>query len=173
MYKKRGGADVSIEIPVLQKDFLDTLNLQTDSCIYTFLHTIRAYSVFARESVKRNCDVNFQRLGMLILLRAEGNGMSQTQLAEELCVKPSSVASMLNNMEKEELIIRKSDGEDKRVKRIYFTETGKKISDDAFKYMIGIAHDFFFDFTDEEKKRFMFLMKKMENNIKQTPIGQK
>lgn len=154
-----------MDIPMVQKDLLDSLNLQTDSCMYSFLHMMRAYSMFAHNAIKEKSDVNFQRVGMLMLLRTEGNGMSQTQIADELCVKPSSVASMLNNMEKEGLIVRKSDNDDKRVKRIYLTENGKKISDDAFKYIVGFEHDFFFNFTEDEQKQFVMLMKKMGNNM--------
>lgn len=155
------------EMVSVRKDLLDTLNLQDDSCMYSFLHMMRAYSMFAHEAIKENSNVNFQRVGMLMLLRAEGSEMNQVQLADELCVKPSSVTSMLNNMEKEGLIVRKSDNDDKRVKRIYLTENGKKISDDAFKYIVGVGHDFFFNFTEDEQKQFVMLMKKMENNMLQ------
>ena len=134
---------------MIKDDLFESLGLNSGSCMYGFLHMMRAYSRFAYDGVKNRSDINMQRVGMIMILRAEGNGMSQSQLAEALCVKPSSVASMLKNMEKDDLIVRKADSEDKRINRIYFTEKGKKISDEAANYIFGTGNDFFFNFTDE------------------------
>lgn len=152
-------------ILMIRPEILDELKLKTGSCMYSLLHMMRAYGMFTREAIRKYIDLNVQRVGMLILLRSEGNGISQAQLADELCVKPSSVTSMLNNMEKEDLIVRKNDAADKRIKRIYFTEKGEKISEEAFKYITGVSYDFFCDFTDDEKKQFIFLLNKVEKNI--------
>lgn len=150
---------------MIRQGLIETLNLNPDSCMYSFLHMMRVYSMYVHDAVKSNSDINMQRIGMLLMLRNEGGGLSQADIAEELCVKPSSVTSMLNNMEKDGVITRENDASDKRIKRTYLTEKGIKISDEVLKYVVNTSDDFFASFTKTEKKQFIEFMTKMESNI--------
>lgn len=150
---------------MIRQGLIDALNLKQNSCMYSFLHMMRVYSMYVHDAVKNNPDVNMQRIGMLLMLRNEADGMSQADIAEALCVKPSSVTSMLNNMEKDGVITRISDTTDKRIKRTYLTDKGIEISDKVLKYIVNTSDDFFTSFTDTEKHQFMDFMTKMEKNI--------
>lgn len=150
---------------MIRQELIETLNLAKNSCMYAFLHMMRVYSMYVHDAVKDNPDINMQRIGMLLMLRAEGDGVSQADIAQALCVKPSSVTSMLNNMEKDGVIIRKSDEKDKRIKRTYLTEKGIKTSEEVLRYIVNTSDDFFENFSEEENELYIQLIKKMEGNI--------
>lgn len=150
---------------MIRQKLPDVLDLASNSCMYTFLHMMRVYSMYVHDAVRNKPDINMQRIGMLLMLRAEGDGVSQADIAEALCVKPSSVTSMLNNMEKDGVITRISDEKDKRIKRTYLTGKGIKTSEEVLKYIVNTSDDFFENFSEEEKERYIQLIKKMEGNI--------
>ena len=61
-----------------------------------------------------------------ILYRQEG--LSQREICSRLCIKPSTVTVSLQRMEKAALIYRVADAKDKRIQRIYLTDSGKKFT---------------------------------------------
>lgn len=62
---------------------------------------------------------------VLAVLKLE-DGLTQNYLAEILALKPGSLAELLKKMEIKGEINRQTDEQDKRVKRVYLTEDGKK-----------------------------------------------
>lgn len=54
-------------------------------------------------------------------------GGAQSELAEALCVDPSTVAKMLVRLERDAVIERRPDAQDGRVSRVYLTGRGKAL----------------------------------------------
>ena len=65
-------------------------------------------------------------LGILIYLTFHNDGVTSGQLSEVLHVSTGRVASALKSLEKKELIIRRSDGVDKRRVNVYITDKGRQ-----------------------------------------------
>nr|WP_232850426.1 MarR family winged helix-turn-helix transcriptional regulator [Enterococcus innesii] len=84
---------------------------------------------FISEASNAFMSQNNQRLSgqqrVLAVLNLE-DGLVQNYLAEVLDLRPSSLAELLKKMENSGDIQRKEDAADKRIKRIYLTETGQK-----------------------------------------------
>ncbi len=84
---------------------------------------------FISEASNAFMSQNNQRLSgqqrVLAVLNLE-DGLVQGYLAEVLDLRPSSLAELLKKMENSGDIQRKEDAADKRIKRIYLTETGRK-----------------------------------------------
>lgn len=57
----------------------------------------------------------------------EQDGLTQSQLVEQMCVQPATISKMLDRMEKSGLAVRRADAEDNRVSRVYLTEQGKNL----------------------------------------------
>ena len=57
----------------------------------------------------------------------EQDGLTQSQLVEQLCVQPATISKMLDRMEKGGLVVRRPDAEDSRVSRVFLTEQGKSL----------------------------------------------
>lgn len=68
---------------------------------------------------------------MLNLYRREG--ISQQELARKLLVGRSNMSMLLPQLEKRGLIERRSDSQDKRVLRLFLTEDGKAITEQAME----------------------------------------
>jgi DNA-binding MarR family transcriptional regulator len=96
---------------------------------------------------KENIDVTPQQWAVLTYLWNE-EGISQQNLANAFSKDKTSMTRLLNNMEKNELIIRKQDAEDKRNKKIYLTLKSKLIKKNTIKIaektlmetLVGIDH---------------------------------
>lgn len=106
----------------------------------------RASVSFATKNKKR-----FSGRQRIINILGKENGMMQSQLAEILDVRPSSLAEMIKKMEADGDVKREADESDGRIKRVYLTDAGKeKIvessdSDDEF------SNRFFAGLSDQEK----------------------
>lgn len=98
---------------------------------------------------------------VLAVLKLE-DGLTQNYLAEILALKPGSLAELLKKMEAKDVIKRETDTQDKRVKRVYLTEAGKKAVariDEAQKEQDTSA--FFAGLTDEEQETFSKYLEKI------------
>jgi MarR family transcriptional regulator, organic hydroperoxide resistance regulator len=62
---------------------------------------------------------------MMLLRLWPGDGMAQSQLAEEMCVQPATLTKMIDRVERSGLVLRRPDAEDQRISRVYLTDTGR------------------------------------------------
>ena len=92
-------------------------------------------------------------------------GISQGKLAEKIFVSPSTLATMLNRMEKKGLIIRVPDAHDRRVKNVFLSPDGlvKRKRFDTF--MKGVNLGYFKDFSKEEEEVLTLLIEKLIHNM--------
>src|SRR5579859_4818176 len=54
------------------------------------------------------------------------DGMTQSEIAEQLAVQGATVTNMLQRMEETGLVTRRRDAEDNRLVRVYLTEAGRE-----------------------------------------------
>ncbi len=64
---------------------------------------------------------------MVLVHLWQQNGVTQSELADQLCVEAPTVTRMLQRMEREELVTRRADPDDARVSRVYLTAKGRAI----------------------------------------------
>src|SRR5688500_15336345 len=69
---------------------------------------------------------------MFQLWREEG--VTHSQLAEQMCLEPPTITKMLQRMESSGLVERRQDSDDARVSRVYLTERGRGLE----KGVIGV-----------------------------------
>ena len=55
------------------------------------------------------------------------DGLTHTEVAENLCVQPATLTKMLDRLVKTGLVQRKMDPDDQRVSRVYLTEKGRQL----------------------------------------------
>ena len=92
----------------------------------------RACQLMQQSLARSLADLNIKppHLDILVnLYRFEG--ISQQELARKLLVGRSNMSMLLPQMEKRGLILRRDDERDKRVLRLYLTQEGRKLSEDA------------------------------------------
>jgi len=93
------------------------------------------------------------------------DGQSQKDLADKLRIKPATITTMINRMEKSELLTRKQDEQDQRVSRVYITEKGRETCERLKSVMRAINGECFSNFTEEEKILLRRLFLQMRDNL--------
>ncbi len=94
-------------------------------------------------------DLKPPHLDILVnLFRFEG--ISQQELARKLLVGRSNMSMLLPQMEKRGLIERRGDRQDKRVLRLYLTEEGRRITQDAMTIQTALIDRMLSDAPIEE-----------------------
>lgn len=96
---------------------------------------------------------------VLMILENE-DGMIQSQLAEILDLRPSSLAELLKKMENNGDITRIADEQDKRLKRVYLTESGRQKAA-VNKDQKNTNESFFAGLSEEEQQQFSDYLNKI------------
>ena len=89
----------------------------------------------------------------------------QKDLAEIMNIKDSTVARLIDRMEKEEQVKRIKDDVDKRVTYIELTPKGKKRIEELLPEGEKMSKIFSRNITDDEFNVFLSVLSKMEDNI--------
>lgn len=90
----------------------------------------------------------------------EKDGQTQKQLVVKLDVEQATMANTLARMERDGLIIRKEHPEDGRAKLVQLTPKARSIRDQAYVAANETNAEATRDFSDEERRQFLHLMRK-------------
>ncbi|WP_429084886.1 MarR family winged helix-turn-helix transcriptional regulator [Brassicibacter mesophilus] len=94
------------------------------------------------------------------------NNISQKELADRMHIKESTVARLIDRMEREELVERRQSEDDRRVINLVLTDKGyeyrKKLLPEGERFNDIVSQNI----TEEEMKLFCLILEKMVNNIK-------
>lgn len=108
---------------------------------YNFNDSIGFIIVKAGRLIENRLRLNFEKANIKITPQQwsvlthlwNTDGISQQNLADAFSKDKTSMTRLLNNMEKNELIIRKQDVIDKRNKKIFLTNYSKLLKKDTIK----------------------------------------
>ena len=95
----------------------------------------------------------------------EGETISQCELAEKMGIKASSVARLIDRMEREEYVLRKRSQEDKRRVDLYITDKGKELREKLLPEGEKMSKLVSKGISDEEIEIFKKVLKKMSINL--------
>ncbi|WP_422479986.1 MarR family winged helix-turn-helix transcriptional regulator [Pleomorphochaeta sp. DL1XJH-081] len=124
----------------------------------TRLRFVRAHALFGSLGIHPS---QFHLLSLL----AKAEGLNQTEIANHLFVKASTLTVMLGRLEKATLVTRYKDPLDARVFRVRITELGRSLLEEAAERFYQIEQETFANFTDEERMQFEELAKKIRDNL--------
>jgi DNA-binding MarR family transcriptional regulator len=95
----------------------------------------------------------------------ENEGITHSELAERSCVQPATITNALKRMEKAGLVERRSDEKDQRVSRVYLTDAGRGIREEAEQVWRGMEAQAFADLSEEEHAALQELLAKIQDNL--------
>lgn len=104
---------------------------------------------------------NRQGARSLLFLLWEEDGLTNSEIAEKLDVKPSSVTNMVKKLDKKEMIKRVQDEQDKRVTRIFLTEKGRELEEGQKNHQDEISEELFDFLSEEEKSNLIAILKRI------------
>ncbi len=128
----------------------------------------------AHLAFKKNIEMGLKNYGLnpgnpkIILYIAEHEGCSQKELAEYCFVESATLSSVLSKMEKNGLIERRHQGNDRRAYAIYPTQEGQhvfKAVKEQFEDTVSTALS---GFTRKEAKEFRAYLQRVTENLEST-----
>lgn len=91
----------------------------------------------------------------------------QRDIEKQFSIGRSTVTTIIQLMEKRDLIHRESVEKDARLKKVLLTEKGFKHHDLVEESIYGIHRQIMMDISEEEKRLFLDIVQKMEQNLKE------
>ena len=123
------------------------------------MRQLRFISSASNAFMSQRQKLNGQQRVLAILAREDG--LIQSQLAEILDIRPSSLAELMKKMENSVDVSRKEEAQDKRIKRVFLTEKGKQKAQ-SFNHVGEDRSDVFFaGLTKEEQEQFSDYLQKI------------
>jgi DNA-binding MarR family transcriptional regulator len=101
----------------------------------------------------------------LLSIISRKNGASQSELAEEMDVRPSSMTETLLKMEEAGLITRKQDENDQRIMRVFLAEAGEKAVQQSNIAALDLTTGLFNGLTSEEQVQMLSLIEKLSASL--------
>lgn len=93
------------------------------------------------------------------------DGMTQSEIAQQLSVQGATVTDMLQRMEEASLVTRRRDPEDNRLVRVYLTDTGREKERSITEQFLKLEGAIFENFDDDERAQMRLFLNRMLNNI--------
>ena len=125
-------------------------------------------------AINRKLSRNFRQNGIeitpeqwtILLSLWEKDGITQQDLCNATFKDKPSMTRLIDNMEKQHLVVRISDKKDKRTNLVYLTKTGKELESQSFKIAISTLHEALQGISVEELKIGQEVLRKIFTNTK-------
>ena len=95
----------------------------------------------------------------------EKEGITHSELAEQLHVRPATVTNALKRMERAGFVERRQDTEDQRVSRVYLTDAGRNIRDAVEGVWHELEEQTFAGFSSEDGALLNQFLLRIRNNL--------
>lgn len=92
-------------------------------------------------------------------------GMTQSEIADQLSVQGATVTNMLQRMEETGLVTRQRDVEDNRLVRVYLTDEGKNKERSIVQQFVKVEETMFEGLTQEDRASLRRMLRLMLDNI--------
>lgn len=102
----------------------------------------------------------------LLRLIKENDGLTNSEIAEQLDIRPSSVSAGLARLEEDGFITRETSEDDKRVTHIHLTDDGKKFIETMKANRQQLRDGLFDGISEEEQDQLITSLTKLVENVK-------
>lgn len=137
-----------------------------------FLHDFIGYRILQIHRAHRSrAEAALHELGlhtgqeMLLLRLWNEEGLTQSELVDQLCVEPPTVTKTLHRLEKAGYVERRQDPEDARVSRVYLTPKGRSLEAPVKKIWEDLEALTQQGLSEVEKALLRRLLDQISNNI--------
>jgi MarR family transcriptional regulator, organic hydroperoxide resistance regulator len=116
------------------------------------------------DSFMDQVDMHRAQAILLCTLKAQ-DGMSQTEIAEQLSVQGATITNMLQRMEEANLVLRRRDPDDNRLVRVYLTDAGREKEQAISEQFQQLEAKIFEGMTEEDQKTLRRLLMHLLGNM--------
>lgn len=107
---------------------------------------------------------------LALLRRAEPAFLSPLQVAQQLMTSQSGMTGKLDRLERQALIQRTPDAEDRRAIRLGITDSGRALIENAFTTSLAVYQSMLDEFTGTEVKDLEALLEKLLTRLDQLSV---
>jgi len=93
------------------------------------------------------------------------DGQAQTEIAHSTIKDKTTVARLIDRMEKKQLVVRKSSPEDGRVKEIYLTQKGQSLKEKLIPIAVNVLLQGTTDIEESDLKITLKVLSQFEQNL--------
>jgi MarR family transcriptional regulator for hemolysin len=93
------------------------------------------------------------------------SGLTQRELADKIGIESPTLVPIIDKMEEDGYIQRKSDTEDRRIKRIYTTSKTNSLWDSMMECAMHLRKIYMKDVSEQEIKSALQVIKKLTDNL--------
>jgi DNA-binding MarR family transcriptional regulator len=108
--------------------------------------------------------ITVEQFGILVHLW-ETDGLCQNQIGDIIDKDRAGVSRLINNLEKNDLIIRKSDKNDFRKKKVFLTENGKKLESCSKQLAYQVYSECIADKSESEISNAKSFLRNIKTNL--------
>src|SRR5215207_9238989 len=93
------------------------------------------------------------------------NGLTQSEIAEQLSVQGATITNILQRMEEAGLVTRQRDSEDNRLVRVYLTEAGRQKERAITEQFLNLESTIFEGINENDRIRMRDLLQQILQNM--------
>ena len=121
--------------------------------------------IFERILSKKGIDAFNGAQGRILYALWQEDGVSIKTVSEKCGLAITSLTTMLERMEKCDLIRREQDRQDKRKTRLYLTEKSRSLKDDYDDVSAGMGRIYYKGFSEDEVIQFESYLERIQKNL--------
>ena len=127
--------------------------------------TVKVLDFFVQEYFNE-AEIDLTKEQMIVLKKLSfEDGLNQNELAFLTLRNKSSLTRLLSKMETKKYIKREQDSLDKRIKRVFITETGKEAFQKSRPVIKNIIKRIEQNISEKEKQETIKVLKKIQSNF--------
>ena len=123
----------------------------------------QAYRALSDDFINRIA-LHRAQAGLLCRLFAN-DGITQSEIAEQLAVQGATVTNLLQRMEESGLVTRRRDLDDNRLVRVYLTDAGRQTERAITQQFVQLESAVFDGIAEPERAQLRRLLRKMLDNM--------
>jgi MarR family transcriptional regulator, organic hydroperoxide resistance regulator len=109
---------------------------------------------------------NMHRAQAMLLCRLfVKDGVTQSEIAEQLSVQGATVSNMLQRLEEAGLVVRRRDADDNRLVRVYLSEQGRDKERAIHQQIANLEETIFAGISEEDRVVLRRLLKQLLSNM--------
>ena len=117
------------------------------------------------QELRRKFSITFGQWKVLIIIVNSDEGLTQKDIADKLLLEGPTLIPILDKLEKDGLVVRKTDIKDRRINRIYLTERADGFLNDAIECVAQIKKVCLHNVSDSEISITKNTLEKMWYNL--------
>jgi DNA-binding MarR family transcriptional regulator len=106
---------------------------------------------------------------MVLCKLFHADGITQSEIAQQLAVQGATVTDMLQRMEEAGMVTRRRDLDDNRLVRVYLTETGREKERFIMEQFLKLESAVFAGFDEDERVLLRRLLNRTLDNMGRKP----